>query len=104
LWKQPSPRYLEAAAESLLQHFDIADAVLEADDRRAFAAVFGDLRRRFCRVPALHRDADNIRFAKRFRARAVIDRAGFEVTAPTAIVAERQAMSLNVRGELAPAD
>ena len=31
-------RDLEPAAEALLEHVDIADAVLEADDRRALAA------------------------------------------------------------------
>ena len=53
-----------------LQHIDIADAVLEADDQRAVAAVRGDGLRRFRGGAALDAECDDVRFSARVQKRA----------------------------------
>ena len=53
---------LEPAAEALLEHLDVADAVLEADDQRAGRRMFGDLGRRLRVAPLLTVSAMTSRF------------------------------------------
>src|SRR5690348_1348263 len=91
-------RDLEAAAEALLQHFDVADAVLETDDGCPLATMLRDLLRRRHRVAALDAQGDHRGFVERFRPAAIVDVAWRQVHPPAAVIGERQSVLVDLAG------
>src|SRR5439155_2806168 len=86
----------EPSAEALPERLDVADAVLEADHQRSRRGMGGDLRGGFGRVRTLDGHSDDLDLSEAFGAAAIIDFTRRQMRLPTAIVAQRQAMRIEV--------
>src|SRR5262245_56079656 len=93
---------LEAVAELCLQHVDVADAILEADDRRVIAAVLSDLAGGVGGGCALDGQGNDIGVGEDRRIVAIVDIV--EMSLPAVGITERQAVIANVLGEIRAAD
>ena len=78
--------------EAPLQHINVADAILQADDGRAGVTLLSDFVGCFRGGAAFDAQCDYVGICQRLAIGSIIDLVGWQRHFPSAVIAQRQAM------------